>query len=195
MLAPIYEFLYRPGIPLQIMGILVGLWLVVSHLFALLKPEITADFLKKLPRHERIGTVLCIIGFAWTFVVWREMDLGEFYKLEMLVSIVLIAGCYGVITYVKEFLAVRSIGFLLILAAGPMLVSAFLKEPESRLLLVGLAYAGALVGMFWVGMPYLMREQIAWVTADLKRLKLGAMGGLAYGVLILVFALAQWGGA
>lgn len=188
----IYESLYRPGMPLQLMGILVGLWLIASHLFALLRPEETSAFLKRFPRNERLGTILVTIGFIWTFIVWSEMDLGEFFKVERLVQIVLIAGCFGVIKYVREFLAVRATGFLLILAAAPILTSAFLEEAASRLLLVALAYAGAIIGMFWVGMPYLMREQIDWIVADAKRLKYGAMGGVAYGVLVLLCALVFW---
>lgn len=188
----IYDTLYRTGIPLQLTGILVGLWLIVTHGFALWKPDQTAAFLKQYPRHEMIGNVLTIIGFAWTFIVWSEMDLGEFFKVEKGVQLILIAGCVGVITYVKEFLAVRSTGFLLILAAGPILVSAFLEEPTSRLLIVGLAYVGALVGMFWVGMPYLMRDQIDWVLADRNRLKKGAIGGVAFGALVMLCAIVGW---
>ncbi|MDF1814632.1 MAG: hypothetical protein P1V20_20670 [Verrucomicrobiales bacterium] len=188
----IYESLYRPGIPLQVMGILIGLWLIGTHGFAWLKPDETADFLKKFPRNEKIGSVLTVIGFIWTFIVWSQMDLGEFYKVKHLVQVVLIAGCVGVIVYVKEFIAVRSTGFLLILLAGPILVSAFLKEPVSRLLIVALAYGGALVGMFWVGMPYLMRDQIDWVLEDRNRLKKGAIGGAAFGGLVLICALAFW---
>lgn len=188
----IYESLYRPGMPLQLMGILVGLWLVLSHVFALLKPKETSAFLKKFPRNEKLGTILVTIGFVWTFIVWSEMDLGEFFKVERLVQVVLVAGCFGVIRYVREFLAVRAAGFLLILAAAPILTSAFLEEPASRLLLVALAYAGAIIGMFWVGMPYLMREQIDWILADAKRLKYGAITGIAYGALVLLCALIFW---
>lgn len=188
----IYESLYRPGLPLQLMGILVGLWLVGSHVFALLKPDETSAFLKKFPRNEKLGTILVAIGFVWTFIVWSEMDLGEFFKVERLVQIVLIAGCFGVIKYVREFLAVRATGFLLILAAAPILTSAFLEEPATRLLLVALAYAGAIIGMFWVGMPYLMREQIDWILGDAKRLRYGAIGGIAYGAVVLLCALVFW---
>lgn len=190
----IYETLYRNGIPLQIMGILVGLWLIVTHGFAYLKPDQTGKFLKTFPRHEKLGIILTVIGFIWTFIVWSEMDLGEFYKVEKLVQLVLVAGCFGVIIYVKEFLAVRSAGFLLILVAAPILISAFLKEPTSRLLLVALAYAGALIGMFWVGMPYLMRDQIDWVLADRSRLRAGAVGGMVFGAMVLICAVAFWGG-
>jgi hypothetical protein len=189
----VYELLYRPGIPLQIMGLLVGLWLVGTHGYALLRPDQTADFLKKFPRNEKIGIILNVIGFVWTYIVWTKMDLGEFSRAERLGQVALIAGCYGMITYVKEFIAVRSLGFLLILATAPILISAFLKEPTTRLLLVAFAYAASLVGMFWVGMPYLLRDWIDWVLADRERLRYGAIGGISYGALILLCAVCFWG--
>ncbi|HQW28081.1 MAG TPA: hypothetical protein PK529_02785 [Verrucomicrobiales bacterium] len=188
----IYNLLYEPGIPLKWMGILIGVWLIASHAVALLKPEIVKPWLKRFPRNEKIGTILVTIAFAWSFIIWSCMDLGEFFKIEKPVQLVLIAGCVGVIVYVKEFLAVRALGFLMILAAAPILDSAFLKEPQTRLLLVAFAYAIALKGMFWVGMPYLMRDQINWVLAGDGRLKTGALAGAAYGAVVLICALLWW---
>ena len=188
----IYDFLYEPGIPLKWMGVVVGLALLSSHAFAFAKPDLVKPWLRSFPRNEMIGTVLVIIAFIWTFIIWSCMDLGEFFKIEKPVQMILIAGCIGVIVYVKEFLAVRSLGFLLILAAAPMLESAFLKEPQSRLFLVALAYAIAIKGMFWVGMPYLMRDQITWLLAKEGRYKAGAVAGLIYGLVIAVCAVAWW---
>lgn len=188
----IYNLLYEPGIPLKVMGILLGVWLIASHAIALTKPDLVKPWLKGFPRNEKIGTVLVIIAFAWTFVVWSCMDLGEFFKIEKPVQMILVAGCVGVIVYVKEFLAVRSLGFLMILAAAPILDSAFLKEPQTRLLIVALAYVIALKGMFWVGMPYLMRDQINWVLAKDKRYQIGAIAGAVYGLVVLVCAVVRW---
>lgn len=188
----IYNSLYEPGIPLKLMGILIGVWLIASHAVALLKPGIVKPWLKQFPRNEKIGTVLVIIAFVWSFIIWSCMDLGEFFKIEKPVQVVLIAGCVGVIIYVKEFLAVRALGFLMILAAAPILDSAFLKEPQTRLLIVAFAYAIALTGMFWVGMPYLMRDQINWVLAKDNRLKIAALAGVVYGAVVLVCALLWW---
>ena len=188
----IYNLLYEPGIPLKVMGILIGVWLIASHAIALAKPDLVKPWLKGFPRNEKIGTVLVIIAFAWTFVVWSCMDLGEFFKIEKPVQMILVAGCVGVIVYVKEFLAVRSLGFLMILAAAPILDSAFLKEPQTRLLIVALAYVIALKGMFWVGMPYLMRDQINWVLAKDKRYQIGALAGAVYGLVVLACAVAWW---
>lgn len=188
----IYDFLYEPGIPLKWMGILIGVFLIATHAMALLKPDMVKPWLKKFPRDEKIGTVLIIIAFAWTLVIWSGMDLQEFFKIERTVQLILIAGCIGVIVYVKEFLAVRALGFLMILAAAPILDSAFLKEPQTRLLIVALAYAIALKGMFWVGMPYLMRDQINWVLANEKRFRSGAVLGAAYGLVVLICAVVLW---
>jgi hypothetical protein len=188
----IYNLLYEPGIPLKIMGILIGLWLIASHAFALAKPDLVKPWLKRFPRNDKLGTVLVIIAFAWSFIIWSCMDLGEFFKIEKPVQMILVAGCVGVIVYVKEFIAVRSLGFLMILAAAPILDSAFLKEPQTRLLIVALAYAIAVKGMFWVGMPYLMRDQINWVLAKENRYNIGAIAGAVYGLVVLIGAAVWW---
>lgn len=188
----IYNLLYEPGIPLRIMGFLIGLWLIASHAFALAKPDLVKPWLKRFPRNDKLGTILVIIAFAWSFIIWSCMDLGEFFKIEKPVQMILVAGCVGVIIYVKEFLAVRSLGFLMILAAAPILDSAFLKEPQTRLLIVAIAYAIALKGMFWVGMPYLLRDQINWVLAKDNRYKIGAIAGAVYGLVVLICAVVWW---
>lgn len=188
----IYNMLYVPGLPLKTMGIIIGLWLIVSHAIALAKPGIVQPFLKRFPRNENLGAVLVIIAFAWAFIFWSCMDLGEFFTIERPVQIVIIAVCVGVLIYVKEFLAVRALGFLMILAAAPILDSAFLKEPQSRLLIVGFAYVIAVKGMFYVGMPYLLRDQITWVLAKKSRYTAGFGAGIAFGALVLGCALMFW---
>ncbi len=188
----IYDFLYDPGIPLKGMGVIIGVWLIVTHGFALLKPATVKPFLQQFPRNENIGMAMVVAAFVWSFIIWSCMDLGEFFKIERPVQLVLVAGCIGVITYVKEFLAVRALGFLMILAAAPILESAFLEEPRTRLLIVAFAYVIALKGMFWVGMPYLMRDGIKWTLAEEPRYTIGAVAGAAYGAIVLVCALAFW---
>mgnify|MGYP003640091462 CR=1 FL=1 len=188
----IYNFLYEPGIPLKVMGIIIGLGLIGSHVFALVKPSLVKAQLKAFPRNEKIGVPLAIFCFGWGFMIWSCMDLGEFFKIERPVQMVIIAVCVGVVIFVREFIAVRALGFLMILAAAPILDSAFLQVPQSRLLIVAIAYAIAIKGMFWIGLPYLMRDQISWVLADSKRYQFGAIAGAVYGVIVLICALIFW---
>jgi hypothetical protein len=49
-----------------------------------------------------------------------------------------------------------------------------------------------IAGLFYVGMPYLLRDAIQWVTADRNRLKLGAIAGTVYGLALVVCALFFW---
>jgi hypothetical protein len=73
-----------------------------------------------------------------------------------------------------------------------MLEAAFLKDPSSRLLVPTFAYALLTVSLFWVGMPYLFRDAVTWVTANPQRWTMLALAGLGYGVATLVCACSYW---
>ena len=91
-----------------------------------------------------------------------------------------------------EFLAVRALGILCLLAAEPLLDAAFLRPEASRLLVTVLAYLMIVAGLFWVTMPYLLREQIHWSTKTAGRWRL--LSGLAFvfGAAILVCAFVAY---
>ena len=84
---------------------------------------------------------------------------------------------YLVIRYVDDFLAVRALGILGILAASPVLDAAFLQPPESRKLVVLLAYVWIVLGMVWVGVPHVLRDQIGWLNRSATRWQAAAGGG------------------
>ena len=99
-----------------------------------------------------------------------------------------------VVISVRDFLAVRALGVLGLLAAAPLLESAFLKDPASRLLVPIYAYGMLTASLFWVGMPYLFRDAVDWVTAESKRWNAMVIAGLAYGLALVICALAFWRG-
>jgi len=76
-----------------------------------------------------------------------------------------------------------------LLAAEPILSACFLRPEAARLLLVILAYVWLTFGLFWVGMPYLLRDQINWITKSGKRFKAATFTGLVYGLVVLAFAV------
>jgi hypothetical protein len=75
------------------------------------------------------------------------------------------------------------------LAAEPIISAAFLRPESWRLLLVTLAYIWLTLGMFWVGKPYLLRDQITWLTKSILRWRVATAAGVLWGALILGFAL------
>ncbi|MFK5921443.1 MAG: hypothetical protein QM496_04645 [Verrucomicrobiota bacterium] len=184
----VYDALYY-DLTLKTVGLVIAALLIAVHLLALLKGESVRAWLRALPRNEKLGMWILAVDFAWCFLVWSEMDLGEFHSIEKTVQMVMVFGFLGFGYYVRELLAVRAIGLFVILLACPVLNAAFLQPPVTRLLLVFLAYTWVIKGMFYVGMPYLMRDGIDWVVAKPSRWKMSAIAGLAYGVAVLLCAL------
>jgi len=191
-------------LPLFTTGLLLGIWLIASHALLLAKPAALQAFLKKFPRNDQLGQIILGIGLFWFWLLIAPtgygklsaltMELGEFNSakglLQILVPITLVLVCRSV----RDFLAVRALGLLGLMIAAPLLGSAFLKDPESRLLVPIFAYGLLTASMFCVGMPYLFRDAVTWVTTNQKRWTLCAIGGLGYGVATVICAFAFWRG-
>jgi hypothetical protein len=193
MIEELYHYLYHlspeGGIPLKGTGIVLGLLLLAGHIWAFLKPAEAKAFLHDFPRNYGWGVVILTICFFWSMIIIQHMDMGEFFHLRRWFLIIVPAGFVGILFYVREFISVRALGSLMLLAAGPMLCAAFLQPQLSRLLIPILAYAWIIAGMFFVGMPFLMRDAISWVTGNDARWKLVSLSGIVYGALLLVAAL------
>ncbi|MCB1279504.1 hypothetical protein [Prosthecobacter sp.] len=193
MFADLYDYLYHlastGGIPLKGTGIVVALGLILTHAWALKNKEKTQAFLKAFPRTFKWGVILLTIDVIWSVFALANMDMGEFFNMRRTFIMITIGGYVAVLIYVKEFLAVRALGSLMLLVAGPVLTAAFLQPPVSRLLLPIIAYVWIIVGMFFIGMPFLMRDWVNWLLAKPQRWNLAVYSGIGYGVLLLAAAI------
>ena len=88
----------------------------------------------KLPRSRVAGIVLLTVAFVWSFWLLATMEMGEFSGFRRPLLIALPIGYVLVMRFVNEFLAVRALGILFLLAAEPLLEAAFLRYEPSRLL-------------------------------------------------------------
>jgi len=196
MFKDFHDYLYHlaptGGLPMKPVGILLGVALLGAHLWALKNGDKTKSFLRAFPRHYGWGALILTIDFAWAMLVLENMDMGEFFFLRKWFLTLVPIGYFLVLTYVKEFLSVRALGSLMLLVSGPVLASAFLQPQMTRLLLPILAYAWIISGMFFVGMPYLMRDGITWLLAKEGRWNLAVFSGIGYGLALLVLALLTY---
>ena len=183
----IYDF------SLRAVGLAVGAALLVAHAVALAMPGRVSAALKTFPRSRSAGLLLCSLAALWAFWLAATMDLGEFSPQRTLICGVILAGAVMVPLFAEEFLAVRALGILALLATEPLLGAAFLRPEMSRLLLVVLAYAWAVAGLLMVGAPYLLRDAIGWVTGARWRYTLAAAGGAVYGLALLAVSLLFFG--
>jgi hypothetical protein len=180
------------SVDLKAVGIVVGLLLIAAHLVALWRAADCCRWLKEFPRSRAAGTVLIVIAGIWSLILVQTMDLGEFARLRNMMSIAVVAGTFLAWRYLEEFLAVRALGMIALLCAEPLLEAAYLKPEMTRLLVVVLAYAWIVLGLFWVGIPWVLRDQVRWLTQNLGRYRAAAVGGVVYGVLVLACALIFW---
>ncbi len=173
-------------------GIVAGTLLVLISLPGFIKPSMAQTWLKGLPRSRVAGIALLTIVLIWSFWLLATMEMGEFSSFRRPLLIVLPIGYLLVIRFVEEFLAARALGILCLLAGEPLLEAAFFRYETSRLFLTVLAYLMIIAGLFWVTMPYLLRDQINWSTQTNTRWH--TIHGIAalYGITILACAFTQY---
>lgn len=193
MFADLYDYLYHQsptgGIPLKGTGIVVAVALLGSHLWALKNSAKTQAFFKAFPRSLQWGVILLTIDVLWSVFALANMDMGEFFNMRRVFIMITIGGYFAVVMFVKEFLAVRALGVLMLLASGPVLTAAFLQPQMSRLLLPVLAYVWIIAGMYFIGMPFLMRDWVNWLLAKPQRWNLAVWSGIGYGAVLLLAAI------
>lgn len=191
-------------IPLFTAGILLALWLIGSHALMLAKPALVQGWLRRFPRNPLAGQIILGIGLGWFWLLVAPdglgklsalaMDLGEFNNAKPLLRLLVPAALVAVCISVRDFLAVRALGLLGLMIAAPLLEAAFLEDPSSRLLIPIFAYGVLTASLFCVGMPFLFRDAVTWVTASNKRWSIFTLAGLGYGLVTLICAVAFWRG-
>jgi hypothetical protein len=180
-----------PQLDLRLVSLIAGIWLILTHGFALIRPAPVQSWLRKLPRSKPLGALLLIIDSVWALALIATMDLGEFSNLRMMLLGLIVAATFLTFRYVDEFLAVRALGIFLILVAEPLIEAAFLRPETGRLLLVAWAYILAILGMIWVGLPYMLRDQIDWARKSKANWIAATAAGVVYGALLAGFALMR----
>ena len=188
---PPWQFPVIYHLSLQAAGIIAGALLILISLPGLFKPSL-ASVAQKFPRSHVAGVFLLTICLVWTFWLIATIQMGEFSSFRRPLLIALPIGYGLVLRFVGEFLAVRALGILCLLAAEPLLDAAFLRYESSRLLVTALAYLLIVAGLFWVAVPYVLRDQINWSARSPFRWWCLHFMALIYGCVILTFAFTQY---
>jgi hypothetical protein len=177
---------------LQTAGLIAGLFLLLVGMPGLIKPELARGFAKSLPRSRVAGFAFLTVDLLWTLWLLTTMEMGEFSSFRRPLLIILPIGFFLVLRFADEFLAVRALGIFFLLGAEPLLDAAFFRPEPSRLLVTVFAYLLIVVGLFWVAMPYLLRDQINWSARTPGRWRLTHGVVLLYGAVILACAVTRY---
>lgn len=169
--------------------VLTGVFLLLLGALPLAMPRPTTAALLAFPRSRMAGLLLLLGAAVWSYYLISTIDLGEFDKFRRYAQIIIPIASILTAIYVEELLAPRALGMLVLLAAEPLLEAAFLQPQASRLFLVTFTYIAIVFAMFWIGMPYVLRDHLRWLTAELWRLRLVSGFLAAYGLLLLILGL------
>lgn len=170
----------------------VGALLVLSHLLALIRGDSVKRFVDKFPRSQGWGALLFTTSVAWFLIAVIYGDLGEMTEWRPKIVVGSVAAWVIMLRWQPEFLSIRSLGMLALLAANPLLQAAFLRPEVSRLALVGLVYVWITLGLFAIGMPYKFRRWATLLISHNGLWRLASVSGVAYGAVLLAigFSLA-----
>jgi hypothetical protein len=165
--------------------LLPGLFLtLLGALLAWNEPRVGSTA-RALPRSRRGAWLFFGAGAAG--FVWRLTRLGEADLIFFQSPWPVVAG-FGVLAmlafaYVPDFLAVRGLCVLMLLAAEPLLHAAYGEyQFPQRLLMVAAVFAGLALALYLGAAPYRLRDFFEWLFRKPGRPRLAGALLLAYGL-------------
>lgn len=165
--------------------LLPGLFLALLGVLLLINSPAISSTAKAIPRSQRAAYLFFGLGAVW--FIWRVSQLGESDLIFAKSPTPLILG-FAVLAalsfiYVRDFLAVRGLSILMLLAGEPLLTAAYMEyHHPQRLLMVTAVYIGLSLALYLGAAPYRLRDIFDWLFRVPSRPRL--VGGIlfAYGL-------------
>src|SRR3954466_15107203 len=144
-----------------------------------------AAMLKAFPRSPTATVTFFGAGSLWfLYNIWHlsPADFGDYRKqLSVAFAVVALAS----FKCVPDFLAVRGVCTLMLVAAAPLLRAAYMEyQYPQRLFMVTLVYIGIALAIWLGAQPWRMRDFIGWLLARTGRARSAGAGLVVYGLLL-----------
>lgn len=169
--------------------LLTGLFLLLTGgVLFLAFPKVRQFALASLRSSAVAAFTFGLAAFWFLWIVGHIGPADEIVpkKLLLVLFAVIAVGSWF---FVKDFLAVRGLAALILLASMELLEAAFLQPPQSRLFLVSFVYLAIVLALYLGASPFRLRDFFEWVFGQEMRHRL--VGGVlaAYGLLLCGVAL------
>jgi hypothetical protein len=171
-----------PGLVLAALGLL----LLVPH------PQVRS-LLQALPRSAAAALVLFGGGVLWFLALVANMGEADRILGDSNVPWVVGFAVLGALSfkYVPDFLAVRGLVILILLAATPLLRAAFMEyDHPQRLFMVSLVFAAIAGAIYLAAVPYRLRDFFQWLFVRPGRARACGAALLAYGFVLIIVAFS-----
>jgi hypothetical protein len=179
---------------LSTLCILLGLGVALPQIYGIVNPAGFGAAVRKFPRSVPWGVALMLLGTVWFLWNLGQETVADFaaYKTGMMVAFAAIG--VGACIYVQDFLAVRGLAVVFLLLAKLMVDSGRPMLPVTHWTLViqTWAYLLVVVGIWLTISPWRLRDFLNWATASEKRVRIGSVVRLAFGLFVVVLGLAKF---
>lgn len=174
------------------LSIVIGLGLAALQIYPLLKPAQFRESVRQFPRSESWGWALMLLATAWFLYYLRQEDNGDIARMKPYLNAGFAALGIATCVFVRDFLAVRGLALVLLLAAKLVLDTARWSESPWRIVVVLMAYLWIVMGIWWTVSPWRVRDLIEWRIANDKRMRTVSLVRMAFGVFLVVLGLTQF---
>ena len=177
------------GLKLSTLAVALGTGFALLHLYGVMNPAAFAKAARRFPRHTTVGYPLILLATAWFLYYVREENVADFANLKpVLYGLFTLVGV-GACIFLHDFLPVRGLAALLLLAAKLTVDTARWAESDWRLVLVTWAYVWIFMGMWLTISPWRLRDFIQWATATEGRTRMLSAVRVAFGVFVAILGL------
>ena len=181
--------MYYYFVPLKAVAIIVGVLAIATRLPGVINPASFRDVVRKFPRAVWPGIAFLTIALVWSLII-VNLASEEGMALPKWAVIAFLFGVYiGMIVLRFDFLAVRGLSILLLFFAKITVDASNQLETPWRLVMTVLAYAWAIMGMWFTVSPYRMRDMIDWATANERRTRALCAAGCGFGLFLIFLGI------
>jgi hypothetical protein len=177
---------------LWVLAIILGLLAALPGVYGVIEPTAFAAKARRFPRYTPVGYVLMILGTAWFLWYLQQESISDFAAFKPFLFALFAAVGIGACLFVKDFLPVRGLAVLYLLAAKLMVDTARWVETEWRLVITTWAYVLVLLGMWFTISPWRLRDILNWSTANADRTRLLSGMRLAFGIFVVILGLTVY---
>ncbi len=174
--------------PVAVIAWILGTFAIGAGLLAVGVPDLVRKGMDNFPRSVWPGRVLLAVDMVWAAYAVTQIHLGMFdawkAHLYWLAPVCILLGSL----YLDELLSVRALGGLLLLAAGPMLISARFHPSAWRYVIIVLAYLWIVAGLFFLLEPWWFRRMTGTVRSNMA-LRVGGAIKTLIGIGLIALAL------
>jgi hypothetical protein len=180
------------SIKLSTLAVILGLLIVALNLYGVMKPAAFGAAARKFPRNTPVGYPLMLLATVWFIWYVYQEPIADFAAMKPYLCAFFAAVGVGACIFVQDYLPVRGLAVLLLVAAKCLVDAARWVDTEWRLVVTTLAYGWVLAGMWFTVSPWRLRDLIHWATANDQRTRLLSAVRLAFGLLLIGLGLTVY---